>query len=171
MEAALPVRPCVQAVPVVIDGRVDPELVEPRRERLVLRRDPAFQAIVVPARLIERTGVTAEAIRALDASGVSLADPGVLFGATFLLSNLVSNVPAVMLLLPAATEPFSGPMLALVSTLAGNLLIVGSIANMIVVSAAARHGISIDWRTHARAGIPVTVVTLGITAAWFAVRA
>jgi len=95
----------------------------------------------------------------------------VLFAATFLLSNLVSNVPAVVLLLPAATEPFSGPMLALVSTLAGNLLIVGSIANMIVVAAAARRGIEIDWRRHARAGIPATLVTLAITAAWFAARA
>jgi Na+/H+ antiporter NhaD/arsenite permease-like protein len=83
------------------------------------------------------------------------------------LSNLVSNVPAVMLLLPAATEPFSGPMLALVSTLAGNLLIVGSIANIIVVDAARRHGIAIDWRRHARTGVPVTLASLVITAAWF----
>jgi len=76
----------------------------------------------------------------------------------------------VMLLLPAATQPFSGPMLALVSTLAGNLLIVGSIANIIVVDAARRQGIAIDWRRHARTGVPVTVATLGITAAWFALR-
>ena len=74
---------------------------------------------------------------------------------------------AVMLLLPAATEPFSGPMLALVSTLAGNLLIVGSIANIIVVDAARRRGIDIDWRRHALAGVPVTLATLAIAAAWF----
>ena len=61
-------------------------------------------------------------------------------------------------------------MLALVSTLAGNLLMVGSIANIIVVDAAARRGIPIDWRTHARVGVPVTVVTLAIAAAWLAVR-
>ena len=60
---------------------------------------------------------------AAEARGRNALTP--LFAATFLLSNVVSNVPAVMLLLPAATEPFSGPMLALVSTLAGNLLIVG----------------------------------------------
>ena len=83
---------------------------------------------------------------------------------------MVSNVPAVMLLLPAATQPFSGPMLALVSTLAGNLLIVGSIANIIVVDAARRQGIAIDWRRHARTGVPVTLATLAITAAWFAWR-
>jgi Na+/H+ antiporter NhaD/arsenite permease-like protein len=83
---------------------------------------------------------------------------------------MVSNVPAVMLLLPAATQPFSGPMLALVSTLAGNLFIVGSIANIIVVDAARRRGIEIDWRRHLRTGVPVTVATLAMTAAWFAWR-
>jgi len=44
-------------------------------------------------------------------------------------------VAAVMLLLPAATHGIAGPVLALASTLAGNLLIVGSIANIIVVGA------------------------------------
>lgn len=83
---------------------------------------------------------------------------------------MLSNVPAVMLLLPAATEPFSGPMLALVSTLAGNLLVVGSIANLIVIDAARRRGIAIDWRTHARVGVPVTLATLAIAAGWFALR-
>ena len=75
-----------------------------------------------------------------------------------------------MLLLPAATEPHAGPMLALVSTLAGNFLLVGSIANLIVVDAARRRGIAIDWRTHARTGVPVALATLLVTAAWFAVR-
>jgi Na+/H+ antiporter NhaD/arsenite permease-like protein len=97
--------------------------------------------------------------------------PGPLFAAALVLSNVVSNVPAVMLLLPAATEPFSGPMLALVSTLAGNLLIVGSIANIIVVDAARRQGIAIDWRRHLRTGVPVTIATLAITALWFGWRA
>jgi Na+/H+ antiporter NhaD/arsenite permease-like protein len=127
-----------------------------------------FIGLFVVNHALAHTGVTAEAIGALAASGYPLTDPWHLFGATFLLSNLVSNVPAVMLLLPAATEPFSGPMLALVSTLAGNLLIVGSIANIIVVDAAARRGIVIDWRRHARAGIPVTLATLALTAGWFA---
>jgi Na+/H+ antiporter NhaD/arsenite permease-like protein len=62
-------------------------------------------------------------------------------------------------------------MLALVSTLAGNLLIVGSIANIIVVDAARRQGIDIDWRRHLRTGLPVTIVTLAITAGWFGWRA
>ena len=61
-------------------------------------------------------------------------------------------------------------MLALVSTMAGNLLIVGSIANILVVDAAARHGVLIDWRRHARVGIPVTLATLLICAIMLAMR-
>jgi Na+/H+ antiporter NhaD/arsenite permease-like protein len=129
-----------------------------------------FMGLFVVNHALERTGVTREVVHELALSGVSLREPATLFGATFLLSNLLSNVPAVMLLLPAATESFSGPMLALVSTLAGNLLIVGSIANMIVVAAAARQGVVIDWRRHARAGIPVTLASLAVVAAWFALR-
>lgn len=130
-----------------------------------------FIGLFVVNHAFELTGIAADAMRALAGAGLALADPAPLFGATFVLSNVVSNVPAVMLLLPAATEPFSGPMLALVSTLAGNLLIVGSIANIIVVDAARRRGIAIDWRRHARAGIPVTLATLALTAGWFALTA
>ena len=130
-----------------------------------------FIGLFVVNHALEQTGLTAQAVQALAAHGFALTEPGPLFAAALVLSNVVSNVPAVMLLLPAATEPFSGPMLALVSTLAGNLLIVGSIANIIVVDAARRQGIVIDWRRHLRTGLPVTIATLAITAAWFGLRA
>jgi Na+/H+ antiporter NhaD/arsenite permease-like protein len=126
-----------------------------------------FIGLFVVNHAFERTGLAAEAMRALAGAGVPLESPGPFFAATFVLSNVVSNVPAVMLLLPAATEPFSGPMLALVSTLAGNLIIVGSIANIIVVDAARRRGIEIDWRRHAATGVPVTLASLVIAALWF----
>jgi Na+/H+ antiporter NhaD/arsenite permease-like protein len=129
-----------------------------------------FIGLFVVNHALAQTGLAASALAWLSDAGVPLTDTGPLFVVTLMLSNVVSNVPAVMLLLPAATEPFSGPMLALVSTLAGNLLIVGSIANIIVVDAARRRGIVIDWRTHARTGVPVALVTLCVTAAWFALR-
>jgi Na+/H+ antiporter NhaD/arsenite permease-like protein len=129
-----------------------------------------FIGLFVVNHALAQTGLTAQAMGILADAGVPVSEAVPLFAATLVLSNVVSNVPAVMLLLPAATEPFSGPMLALVSTLAGNLFIVGSIANIIVVDAARRRGIALDWRSHARAGVPVTLVTLAITAAWFALR-
>jgi Na+/H+ antiporter NhaD/arsenite permease-like protein len=57
-------------------------------------------------------------------------------------------------------------VLAICSTLAGNLLIVGSIANIIVVDQAARYGITISWREHARVGAPVTLLSLAVAAGW-----
>ena len=75
-----------------------------------------------------------------------------------------------MLLLPASTAPQAGAVPALASTFAGNLLVVGSIANIIVVEQAREHGVIIDWRSHARTGVPVTLATLAIAAAWLWMR-
>ncbi|MEW5890345.1 MAG: anion transporter [Pseudomonadota bacterium] len=130
-----------------------------------------FIGLFVVNEALRQTGITADAMARLAAAGVDLGRPAALFAATFVLSNVVSNVPAVMLLLPAATHPLSGPLLALVSTFAGNLLIVGSIANIIVVAAARRQGVDIGWRTHAAVGVPVTGATLLICALWLALRA
>ncbi len=93
--------------------------------------------------------------------GVSLASPSRLYGVTTVLSNLVSNVPAVMLLLPLVRDvPEAGYILAVSSTFAGNLLIVGSIANIIVAGEAERLGIPFGWKEHARVGVPVTLASL-----------
>lgn len=128
-----------------------------------------FMSLFVVNAALQRTGVTADAVGHLTSMGIRLDQPGWLFAATFALSNVVSNVPAVMLLLPVAHHEAAGPMLALVSTLSGNLLIVGSIANIIVVDAAGRRGIQIDWRSHARVGIPVTLASLAISAVYLIV--
>jgi Na+/H+ antiporter NhaD/arsenite permease-like protein len=121
-----------------------------------------FMGLFVVNQALAQTGLPAQAVAGLAAAGVDLESPAPLFAASFLLSNLVSNVPAVMLLLPLADHAQGGALLALSSTLAGNLFIVGSIANIIVVQAAERCGIHIGWRTHARVGIPVTLVSLAI---------
>ena len=71
-----------------------------------------------------------------------------------------------MLLLPHLNGDAAGVTLALVSTLAGNLLLVGSIANLIVADLAAKAGVHMGWREHARVGVPVTLGTLAIVWAW-----
>ncbi|WP_075793473.1 anion transporter [Massilia putida] len=129
-----------------------------------------FMSLFVVNAAFQRTGLTEHAIAWLASLGVRLDQPGALFAATLVLSNLVSNVPAVMLLIPVVHHPMGGVMLALVSTLAGNLLIVGSIANIIVVDAAARRGIVIDWRRHARVGVPVALMTLAVSGVYLALR-
>jgi len=126
-----------------------------------------FGGLFVVNHALMQTGAPAEAVATLGARGIDLAEPGWLMVAVLALSNAVSNVPAVMLLLPFADHPLGGPVLAVFSTLAGNLLIVGSIANIIVVDQAARLGVPISWREHARVGVPVTLASLAVAAAWF----
>jgi len=122
-----------------------------------------FIGLFVVNHALEKTGLTGEFVGRMAVLGVDLHQPLPLFVTSFVLSNIVSNVPAVMLLLPVATHELAGPLLALASTLAGNLLIVGSIANIIVVDAAHRRGVTIDWKRHARTGIPVTLATMVIS--------
>jgi Na+/H+ antiporter NhaD/arsenite permease-like protein len=125
-----------------------------------------FLGLFVVNAALERAGLLGQLYSALAGNGVDLSRPEWLFTVTPVLSNLVSNVPAVMLLLPASSGPAAGAVLALASTFAGNLLIVGSIANIIVVEQARAQRVVIDWRTHARSGVPLTVMTLIVAAAW-----
>jgi len=129
-----------------------------------------FAGLFIVNDAFQRTGAMADVIHLLRARGVDPSRPATLFGLSALLSNVVSNVPATMLLLPNATHPLAGPILGLSSTLAGNLFIVGSIANIIVVNAARPLGVAIGFRAHLRTGVPVTLVTLAIAAAWLAIR-
>jgi Na+/H+ antiporter NhaD/arsenite permease-like protein len=89
---------------------------------------------------------------------------------TGILSNVVSNVPAVMLLralVPGFPDPHTGWLaLAMSSTLAGNLTITGSVANIIVVECAAAEGIDVRFREYVRVGVPLTVVTLVAGSLW-----
>ena len=129
-----------------------------------------FAGLFVVNEAVERAGLLQALYAHLTGAGIDLMQPAWLFAVTPIVSNLVSNVPAVMLLLPASSGPEAGAVLALASTFAGNLLIVGSIANIIVVGQARTQGVSIDWRAHARAGIPVTLATLVIAALWLWLR-
>ncbi len=83
-------------------------------------------------------------------------------------SNTIGNVPATMLILSVWPIGEEGPLygMALLSTLAGNLLLVGSLANIIVVERASRAGIRLGFVDFARAGIPMTLATMALAMAW-----
>ena len=116
----------------------------------------AFQATHLPA----------EWIAQLHQYGVDLESPAWIFGATVVLSDLVSNVPSVMLLLPFATDAASAPVMAIASGLSSHLIVIGSLASIIVVDAAARRGLVISATQFVRSGVPVTRVSLGLSAVW-----
>ena len=84
---------------------------------------------------------------------------------TVVLSNLVSNVPAVMLIseMMPVSEPMLWITLAASSTLAGNTTLIGSAANMIVAERAERYGVKLDFFRFFIIGIVVTVFTIAIS--------
>lgn len=109
----------------------------------------------------ERAGLTARLLQPLIA--LNLHQIWIWTSITALLSNLVSNVPAVVLLkslVPGFPDPRLGWLtLAMASTFAGNLTITGSVANIIVIERA-RPEVHIGFRQYFRLGLPVTVLTL-----------
>jgi Na+/H+ antiporter NhaD/arsenite permease-like protein len=88
------------------------------------------------------------------------------------LSNLVSNVPAVLLMepvlraMPEASRETAWLALAMSSTFAGNLTVLGSVANLIVVEGARRKGITVSFWEYCKVGVPLTVVTLALGILW-----
>jgi Na+/H+ antiporter NhaD/arsenite permease-like protein len=93
-------------------------------------------------------------------------------GLSVLLSNLVSNVPAVLLFKPLmevmTQKELAWLALAMSSTLAGNLTVLGSVANLIVVENARRAGIELSFLEYLKVGVPLTALTTLIGIAWLA---
>ena len=89
------------------------------------------------------------------------------------LSNLVSNVPAVLLMepvlkaIPAESQETAWLALAMSSTFAGNLTVLGSVANLIVMESARREGVNISFWEYCKAGVPLTILTLALGIGWF----
>jgi Na+/H+ antiporter NhaD/arsenite permease-like protein len=91
-------------------------------------------------------------------------DAAITSGAMLALSNLVSNVPAVILWLPIvprlANPEFMWLVLAMSSTFAGNLTLLGSMANLIVAERAQARGVHLGFTAYLRVGVPVTLLTM-----------
>jgi Na+/H+ antiporter NhaD/arsenite permease-like protein len=85
-------------------------------------------------------------------------------------SNAIGSVPTAMLLLQIWPNPPSGVLygLALLSTLAGNLMLSGSLSNLLIAERAERMGAGLSFREYARAGIPIVVLSLAFATFWLA---
>jgi Na+/H+ antiporter NhaD/arsenite permease-like protein len=127
-----------------------------------------FAGLFIVVRGAETTGLLNDLVRA--AGPEKLKNVAVLSVAAAALSNLVSNVPAVLLfkpIYPQISQGMStGLALASASTFAGNLTLLGSIANLIVIEQARREGIEISFIDYLKVGLPVTIITLAIDIAW-----
>jgi Na+/H+ antiporter NhaD/arsenite permease-like protein len=116
----------------------------------------------------QRALLTPDLVAAVDR--LHLDQVPILSATTAVLSNLISNVPAVLMMgpfvEPLANHDTAWLTIAMASTLAGNFTIVGSIANLIVVQKAAARGVKISFWDYFRVGAPLTVITLVIGTLW-----
>ena len=117
---------------------------------------------------LERTGLPTQAVADLASAGLLPDRLAVMAPLSVLASNTIGNVPAVVLLLAVWHQPPEGALygLALLSTLAGNLLILGSLANIIVVERAQAMGVRLGCLEHARCGVPMTLTSLVFACLW-----
>lgn len=116
------------------------------------------------------TGIPWTGISVLQEWGLMPNSLFILTPLTLLMSNTIGNVPSVILLMQIWPNPPKGALygLALLSTLSGNLLLVGSLANLMVVERAATFGVRLSFKEHAKVGIPVTLLSIAFAVVWLA---
>jgi Na+/H+ antiporter NhaD/arsenite permease-like protein len=114
------------------------------------------------------TGIAEQAVSTLGAHGLLPDRIVTLVPISLLLSNTIGNVPAVVMILKVWHGVPEGALvgLAILSTLAGNLLLVGSLANLIVAERAEAQGIRLSFADHARAGVPITLLSMLLAGLW-----
>lgn len=132
-----------------------------------------FMGLFVVTGAFQATGCGEQAVQWLSHGGLNLDSPRILALATAALSNMINNSAAVMLLLKVAdvTRPPAAYVLALANSFGGSLIVVGSVANIIVVQQARELGIDISFRAFARIGIPVTLAALAGLLGWITLMA
>jgi Na+/H+ antiporter NhaD/arsenite permease-like protein len=127
-----------------------------------------FMGLFVVTGAFQSTDYGEQAVQWLAHAGFNLNAPVQLTLTTAVLSNLINNAPAVMLLIKVInlSQSSAAYILALSNSFGGSLLIVGSVSNIIVVQQARELGIRISFRDFERLGIPVTLAALGGLIAW-----
>ena len=128
-----------------------------------------FSGLFVVVAAFERVAVTPGVIAAV--ARQHLDNAAVLSAVTAVLSNLVSNVPAVLMLksfVSNLADPQRAWMIvAMASTLAGNFTLVGSVANLIVAQRAQGAGVTISFWAYFKVGAPLTILTILFGVVWF----
>jgi len=156
----------VAGATLLITRRVNPERVYGSIDWGLLAM---FVGLFIVVAGIEKTSLEGDLVQL--AGRLHLDNVMLLSGSAAVLSNLVSNVPAVLVFKPLVGHLANPPQvwltLAMASTLAGNLTILGSVANLIVLQQS-RHRVRIGFWEHFRVGAPLAIITILIGAAWIA---
>lgn len=127
-----------------------------------------FASLFIVNDAFARTGLAEDGLRALASHGLLPDRVSLLAPIALLLSNTIGNVPAVVMILTVWQGIPEGILvgLAILSTLAGNLVLVGSLANLIVAERAAIAGVRLSFRDHAKAGVPITLLSMIFAGLW-----
>ena len=119
---------------------------------------------------LSQSGIAAQLLDFLSEHGLLPDSLALLTPYALLASNLIGGVPAAMLVLqlwPSAPPGvFYG--LALLSSLAGNLLLTGSLTNVLIAERADRMGAHLAFAEYARAGVPIAIISIGFAVFWLA---
>ncbi len=130
-----------------------------------------FAGLFVVTGAIEKSGISAQLFRVL--SPIAQRSMALFSGVSTVLSNLVSNVPAVLLfrpLVPHLADPQQAWLnLAMSSTLAGNLTLLGSVANLIVAESAKRQNVNLSFKEYLKTGPLITLITLIWGVVWLGI--
>ena len=127
-----------------------------------------FMGLFVVTGAFQSTGYGDQMVQSLAHGGFNLNQPHCLALTTAVLSNLINNSAAVMLLLKVVdlSHPATAYILALANSFGGSLIIIGSVSNIIVVQQARELGVHISFRDFARLGVPVTLAAIAGLLAW-----
>jgi len=127
-----------------------------------------FIGLFVVTGALQSTGYGDQAVAWLAHGGINLNAPHTLILSTTVLTNLINNSAAVMLLLKVLnlSHPTTAYILALANSFGGSLIVIGSVSNIIVVQQAQQLGITISFWDFARLSIPVTLAALGGLLLW-----
>ena len=127
-----------------------------------------FAGLFVVTAALDATGLPDQAMRSLEQLGLHPERLRVMAPLTLIGANSIGNVPLVVLLLSVLHRMSEGAFyaLAVLSTFAGNLLVVGSLANIIAFERAREAGVRVSFLEHARCGVPMTLASFLLAIAW-----
>jgi Na+/H+ antiporter NhaD/arsenite permease-like protein len=121
---------------------------------------------------VSNTGLPQTLLSHLAHAGIDLQQPFTLFWVSSIVSNIVGNNPAVIMLVPylhSSGDALYGAALSLGTHFSSNLLVFGSLAGIIMVERAKDYGFTISFGEFSRAGAVVTVLTMAMAAVWLLV--
>jgi Na+/H+ antiporter NhaD/arsenite permease-like protein len=127
-----------------------------------------FMALFVVSGTFQASGYAAQVVHWLDTVHFDLNRPANEVVATAVLTVLINNAPAVMLLvkLVALQKTTAAFLLAAANSFSGNAILTASVANIIVVQQARQQGITISFGAFAKIGLPVTALSLAVLISW-----